>query len=119
MLSRRGPGHGPASPDWHAIRPAAQSAPAGRPGPAAASDPGARQDAGRAASDRRGLVWSPEPFRHLPVAGSRLDQLSRRQPHTLAPGPLGRGQVGRGQLAAIWIPHASGIAHDAAAVTSP
>jgi hypothetical protein len=34
----------------------------------------------------------PEPLRHLPVAGPRLDQLGRRQPPLLPAGPLGRGQ---------------------------
>jgi len=50
----------------------------------------------------------PEALRDLPVAGAGLDQLRRSQSHPLAAGPF-RG----GQPAAIGVPHASGIAHDA------
>ena len=44
----------------------------------------------------------------LPVAGPGLDHLRGRQPHLLPAGPLRRVQA-----AAIGIPHASGIAHQA------
>ena len=56
----------------------------------------------------------PEPPGDLPVAGPRLDQLRRLQPHPLPPGPL-RG----GQPAAIGIPHDTGIPRSASHYQRP
>ena len=56
----------------------------------------------------------PEPPRHLRVAGTALDHVSRFQPHFLPAGPLLRGQP-----AAIGVPHDTGIPRTAGQHQTP